>query len=182
MDLTLVTSDYAAADRAAVYSSTDRSRPDCSLAPGPSVAAAEIQGVSAAPSQTFSGLPARIAKSYSCRFLKEENPHAMHCRWRCNFHRRKDHLASGHWRPSVGADSPVPRNGEMGRDGSRLLFATVILCASPPGRLPAFVPLGRQKVVLEVSLIRSQQFGYQAQHELSSERYLIYKKSDNLII
>ena len=77
----------------------------------------------------------------------------------------------------MGADSPVPRNGEMGLDGSRLRFATVILCASPPGRLPALVLLGRQKVVLDASLHRSQ-----PQPELSSERYLIYKKSDNLII
>ena len=46
--------------RAAVENFTDRSRPGRSLAPGPSVASAEIQGVSAGPSQTFSELPPRM--------------------------------------------------------------------------------------------------------------------------
>jgi hypothetical protein len=46
-----------------VQSSTDRLKPERSLAPGPSVASAEIQGVSAAPSQTFSAMPCRIGGS-----------------------------------------------------------------------------------------------------------------------
>src|ERR1019366_3241254 len=49
--------------RVAVESFTDRSRPERSLAPGPSVAAVEIQGASAGPSQTFSAVPCRIGGS-----------------------------------------------------------------------------------------------------------------------
>ena len=51
--------------------------------------------------------------------------------WRCNFRRRKDHLPGGHWRPGAGTDPVVQRNREMGLDGSCLLFAAVIPCASP---------------------------------------------------
>src|ERR1039457_6522284 len=57
--------------RTALQDSTDRLRVKRSLAPGPSVASAEIQGASPAPSQAFSGLPSRIAKSYSCLLLEE---------------------------------------------------------------------------------------------------------------
>ena len=45
-----------------VQSSTDRLKPERSLAPGPSVASAEIQGASAVPSRTFSvPPPSRVA-------------------------------------------------------------------------------------------------------------------------
>jgi hypothetical protein len=46
-----------------VQSSTDRLKPERSLAPWPCVASAEIQGAFAVPSQTFSVQPSRIAKS-----------------------------------------------------------------------------------------------------------------------
>jgi hypothetical protein len=36
-----------------------------------------------------------------------------------------------HWRLGAGADPAIQRNGEMGLDGSCLLFAAVTLCSSP---------------------------------------------------
>ena len=56
--------------------------------------------------------------------------------WRSNFRRRKNHLACGHRRPDAGADSPVQRNGEMGLDGSCVLFAVVILVRRPHFAFP----------------------------------------------
>ena len=51
--------------------STDQLKPERSLAPGPSVAAAEIRGVSAEPSQTFSALLSRTGE-YRLRQSREE--------------------------------------------------------------------------------------------------------------
>src|ERR1035437_2867184 len=64
------------ADRAAAYYSTDRLRPERSLPPTPSVAAVEIQGASAGPSQTFSAVPCRIGGSGPCHLPEEE--HVQH--------------------------------------------------------------------------------------------------------
>src|ERR1035438_4652818 len=45
-----------------LHYSTDRLKPECSPAPGPSVASAEIQGASAVPSQTLSLLLSRTGE------------------------------------------------------------------------------------------------------------------------
>ncbi len=72
-DIALAECAYTAA---AVCSSTGRLKPERSLAPGPSVAAAEIQGASAGPSQTFSAMLCRIGGADSSHLPEEE--HVQH--------------------------------------------------------------------------------------------------------